>query len=322
MNRFAAGVLGAVLAMAVAPAQSQDFPNKPVRILVPFAPGGVVDVAARIVGQKLSEKWGQQVLVENRPGGNGFIAVTAVARAPADGYTLLMAHTGEFSVNPAVFKDIPYELERDFNPITLVSDAPMVIAVKSDGPYQTAQALIEAARAKPGTVGMGTPGTGSINHLAGEWFGLGAGVKFLHVPYRGGAPAMTATAAGEVPFGVAAISSGLSHIQSGRVKVLAVTTGKRAAFNPDWPTAQEVGAKGVDTSIWTGLFAPKGVPQPVLDKIYNDVAAVLALPDVQERFKAGGATTGGMKPAEFAAKVKSELARLKEIVQAANVKPE
>jgi tripartite-type tricarboxylate transporter receptor subunit TctC len=320
--RVIAGVLGAVLALAAGPAQSQDYPSKPVRILVPFAPGGVVDVAARIISQKLSEKWGQQVLVENRPGGNGFIAVTAVAKAPADGYTLLMAHTGEFSVNPAVFKDIPYELDRDFTPITMVSDAPMTIAVKADGPIQTAQQLIEAARAKPGTVGMGTPGTGSVNHLAGEWFGLGAGVKFLHVPYRGGAPAMTATAAGEVPWSVAAISSGLSHIQSGRVKVLAVTTAKRAAFNMDWPTAQEVGAKGVDTSIWTGMFAPKGVPQPIVDKIYNDLAAVLQLPDVQEKFKAGGAAVGGMKPTEFGAKVKQELARLKEVVQAANVKPE
>jgi tripartite-type tricarboxylate transporter receptor subunit TctC len=320
--RILVGALCALSLLIGTEAQSQDYPSKPVRILVPFAPGGVVDVAARLVGQKLSEKWGQQVLVDNRPGGNGFIAVQAVARATPDGYTLLMAHTGEFAVNPAVFPDVPYELERDFHAITLVSDAPMVIVAKSDGPYKTMKDLVDAAKAKPGTIGMSTPGTGSVNQLAGEWAGLAAGVKFLHVPYKGGAPAATAAAAGEVAFGVAAISSAQSHIQSGRVKVLALTTAQRTPVNPDWPTLQESGVPQVDTSIWTGLFAPKGVPQPIVDKIYNDVVAVLQMPDVKEKFAAGGANVGGMKPAEFTAKLKQDLARFKDVVQKANIKPE
>jgi tripartite-type tricarboxylate transporter receptor subunit TctC len=320
--RLLIGVACALSVLIGAEARAQQFPTKPVRIIVPFAPGGVVDVAARLIGTRLAEKWGQQVLVENRPGGNGFIAVTAVAKAPPDGYTLLMAHTGEFAVNPAVFPDVPYDLERDFHAITLVSDAPMVIAVNATGKIQSMQDLVAAAKAKPGEVSMSSPGTGSVNHIAGEWAGLAAGAKFLHVPYRGGAPAATAVAAGEVVFGVAAISSAMPQIQAGRVKVLALTTSQRSPVNQDWPTLQEAGVPGVDTSIWSGMFAPKGVPQPILDKIYTDVAAVLQMPDVREKFAAGGATVGGMKPAEFTAKLKQDLVKFKEVVQKANIKPE
>jgi tripartite-type tricarboxylate transporter receptor subunit TctC len=320
--RVLVGLVCAAILLSATSVQSQDYPNKPIRILVPFAPGGVVDVAARIVGQKLSERWGQQVLVENRPGGNGFIAVSAAAKSAPDGYTLLMAHTGEFAVNPAVFKDVPYDLDRDFMPITMVSDAPMVVGAQTTGRIQSLKDLIDAARARPGTVGMSTPGTGSVNHLAGEWLGLAAGVKFLHVPYRGGAPAMTAVASGEVPFGVAALSSALPHIKAGRVKVLALTTAKRSQVDATWPTIQEAGVREVDTSIWTGLFAQKAVPQSIVDKIYAEVAKILELPEVREQFATGGATTVGMKPAEFAARIKQDAARFKEIVAKADIKPE
>ena len=316
------GLLSAVLALAATPAQSQDYPNKPIRIVVPFAPGGIVDTSARVIGQKLHERWGQQVIIDNRPGGNGFIGVTAVQRSPADGYTLLMAHTGEFAVNPAVFKDVPYDLERDFTPITLITDAPMVFVVNAGSPYKTMQELIAAAKAKPGTVGVSTPGAGSINHLVLEWINLSTGSKFLHVPYKGGAPAITATAGGEVPAGTAALGSAMPHIQSGRVRVLAVTTANRSPVNPAWPPLKEAGVPEVQSSIWAGLFAPKGTPQPVIDKLYGEIVKILQLPDVKERFAAGGGVPGGMKPAEFAAQIKQEAARLKQIVAAANVKPE
>ena len=316
-------VSAAALAFSSMAAQGQEFPTKPVRIVVPFAPGGFVDVAARLVGQKLHERWGQQVIVENRPGGNGFIGVMAAAKAPADGYTLLMAHTGEFSVNPAVFaSSIPYELDRDFVPITMINDAPMVFVVHSGGPFNSMQDIIAAAKAKPGTVAVSTPGTGSIQHLVLEWSGLATNSKFLHVPYKGGAPAITATAGGEVPAGSAAISSAMPHISSGRVKVVAVTTAERSAVNKSWPTLGEVGVPGVQSSIWAGLFAPKGVPQPIIDKIYNDLAKILEMPDVKERFAAGGGVPGGMKPADFRAHILAEASRLKEVVQKAGVKPE
>jgi tripartite-type tricarboxylate transporter receptor subunit TctC len=324
--RWITGILSVLLAMAStqAPsqAQAQDYPTKPIRIVVPFAPGGIVDTAARVVGQKLHERWGQQVIIENRPGGNGFIGVMA-AKSPNDGYTLLMAHTGEFAVNPAVFAaTVPYDLDRDFLPITMVIDAPMVFVVNANAPYKTMQELIAAAKAKPGTLGVSTPGNGSINHLVLEWANLATGAKFLHVPYKGGAPAITATAGGEVPAGTAAMGSAMPHIKSGRVKVVAVTTAVRSAVDMSWPTLQESGVPGVSSSIWVGLFAPKGTPQPIVDKIYNELAQILTLPDVKERFAAGGGVPGGMKPAEFTALIKQEATSLKRIVAEANVKAE
>jgi tripartite-type tricarboxylate transporter receptor subunit TctC len=315
-------VAAAVLALAGSQARAQDYPTKPIRIIVPFAPGGIVDTTARVVGQKLQEAWGQQVIIDNRPGGNGFIGVTAAAKSPADGYTLLMAHNGEFAINPAIFANVPYDLDRDFTPITMVNEAPCVFVVNANAPYKTMQELIAAAKANPGKIGVAVPGTGSIQHLIAEWASLASGAKFLIVPYKGGAPAITATAGGEVPAGSAALGSAMPHIQSGRVRVLAVTTGERSTFNKDWPTLIEAGAPGVQSSIWVGLFAPKGVPQPIIDKIHAEVVKVLGLPDVKEKFAAGGGVSRAMKPAEFAAAIRKEAAELKDIVVKANVKAE
>jgi len=316
------GVLCAALVLSAAPAQSQTYPNKPVRIIVPYAPGGIVDTSARVVGQKLSERWGQQVIVENRPGGNGFIGTTAAAKSAADGYTLLVAHTGEFAVAPAVFPNLPFDLDRDFTTITMITDAPMVFVVNSKSSYKSMQELLAAAKAKPGTIGVSTPGAGTINHLVLEWIGLVTGSKFLHVPYKGGSPAITATAGGEVPAGTAALGSALPHIQSSRVRVLAVTTASRSFVDMSWPTLNEAGVPGVSSSIWAGLFAPKGVPQPIIDKIYADVAEILKLPDVKERFAAGGGVTVGMPPPEFAGAIHKEAAELRLVVAKAGVKPE
>jgi tripartite-type tricarboxylate transporter receptor subunit TctC len=325
MMRVAAGFLCGLLAILCGtPTQAQNYPTKPVRILVPYAPGGFADVAARIVAQKLQERLGQQVIVENRSGGNGFIGTTAAAKSTADGYTLLVAHTGEFAVSPAVFKNIPFELERDFESITLVSVAPMLVAANVKSPIQSIPDLIAAAKAKPNTIGMGTPGTASINHLAGEWLADAAGIKLLHVPYKGGAPAGVAVAAGEVPMGVVAISSVLAQVQAGRVKPLAVTTAKRSAQFKDWPTLQEAGKlKDIDASIWTGLFAPKGTPKPILDRLHKEMVTILAMPDVREKFAQGGAEAGnGMSSADFVAMIRREAAAYKAIVEKANIKPE
>jgi tripartite-type tricarboxylate transporter receptor subunit TctC len=221
-----------------------------------------------------------------------------------------------------VFKDIPFDLDRDFESITMISIAPLLVAANAKGSIQSIPDLIKAAKAKPTSVGMGTPGTASINHLAGEWFADAAGIKLLHVPYKGGAPAGVAVAAGEVPMGIMAISSVMAQIQAGRVKPLAVTTAKRSAQYKDWPTLQEAGIKDVDASIWTGLFAPKGTPKPILDKLHAEMVAILRSPDVREKFAQGGADTGGMSSAEFVAIIKRELAAYKAIVDKANIKPE
>jgi tripartite-type tricarboxylate transporter receptor subunit TctC len=327
--RIVLGVLFAALfacsltsggAQAQSPADT--YPNKPIRIVVPFAPGGIVDTSARVIGQELSKRWGQQVVVENRPGGNGFIGVMAAVKAPADGYTLLMAHTGEFGVNPAIFPNVPYDLDRDLAPITMINDAPMVVVVNSNLPIKTIPDLVAAAKAKPGAVGMSTPGTGSINHLVLEWMNLAANVKFLHVPYKGGAPAITATAGGEVPAGKAALGSAMPHIKSGRVRVLAVTTAERSFVDTSWPTLIESGVPDVRSSIWAGLFAPKGVPQPIIEKLYAEIVKILELPEVKERFVAGGGVPGGMRPEAFGDAIRKEAASLRKVATTAGVKPE
>ena len=250
----------ALVVLCAAPAQAQTYPAKPIHILVPYAPGGITDIAARIVGAKLTEAWGQQVLVENRPGGNGFIAMTAGAKAAPDGYTLVMVTVGDVAINPALFKEMPYDVERDLAPIAMVSDAPMVLAANADGPLKSVADAIAAAKAQPGRISVATPGNGSVNQIVLEWMALNTGTQFQQIPYKGGAPAAAALAAGDIPLGVLASSSVAPHVKSGRVRVLAVTMGKRSTLNPEWPTLQQEGVKEVDASNWTALFAPKGTP--------------------------------------------------------------
>jgi tripartite-type tricarboxylate transporter receptor subunit TctC len=304
-------------------AQAQDYPAKPVRILVPFAPGGAVDTSTRILTQKMSERLGWNFAIENRPGGNGFIATTAVAKSAADGYTLLMAHTGEFAVNPALFDNVPYELERDFVPITMVSDAPMLYLARAAAPFNTFQELVREAKAKPGTITFASPGNGSINHLAGEWLAHAAGIKLQHVPYKGGAPAAAAVGAGDVEFGVMAVPGAAPFIKSGRGKVIGITTQKKSPLNPEWPTPRDGGIADVDASIWVGLFAPKGTPQPIIDRLNAEVRRSLEQPDLKKRFiEAGGAEAVGMSSAEFLARIKQDGERYRRVIKAANVKPE
>jgi tripartite-type tricarboxylate transporter receptor subunit TctC len=312
-------IAASLIGVAGTPAQAQDYPTRPIRILVPYAPGGISDIAARLVGGKLSEAWGQQVVVENRPGGNGFIAVSDAARSAPDGYTLVMVTTGDVAINPALFKDVPYDVDRDLAPIAAVSDAPMVLATNAASPYKSVADVITAAKAKPDTLGVATPGYGSINQLVLESIALNTGTKFVHVPYKGGAPAAQALVAGDIPLAVLASSSVAPHVQSGHVRVLAVTTAKRSPLNPEWPTLQEAGAGYINASNWTALLAPKGTPQPIIDKLNAEVVAILAMSDVKERFAAGGVSTIPSSPTELDARIKRELATYKVIIEKANV---
>jgi tripartite-type tricarboxylate transporter receptor subunit TctC len=312
----------ALVVLCAAPAQAQTYPAKPIHILVPYAPGGITDIAARIVGAKLTEAWGQQVLVENRPGGNGFIAMTAGAKAAPDGYTLVMVTVGDVAINPALFKEMPYDVERDLAPIAMVSDAPMVLAANADGPLKSVADAIAAAKAQPGRISVATPGNGSVNQIVLEWMALNTGTQFQHIPYKGGAPAAAALAAGDIPLGVLASSSVAPHVKSGRARVLAVTMGKRSTLNPEWPTLQQEGVKEVDASNWTALFAPKGTPQPVIDKLNAEVVKILHMPDVKERFAGGGVDTIPSSAAELDARVKQEAERFRAIVQKANIRPD
>ena len=312
----------ALVVFCAAPAQAQNYPAKPIHILVPYAPGGISDIASRILGAKLTEAWGQQVLVENRPGGNGFIAMAAAAKAAPDGYTMVMATGGDVAINPAMFREMPYDVERDLAPIAMVSDAPLVLAAHGGAPYNTVADVIAAAKAQPGRISVSTPGNGSINQIVLEWMALNTGTQFQHVPYKGGAPAAAAVAAGDIPLGVLASSSVAPHVKSGRVRVLAVTMAKRSTLNPEWPTLQQEGVKEVDASNWTALFAPKGTPQPVIDKLNAEVVKILNMPDVKERFAGGGVVTIPSSGAALDARVKQEAERFRAIVQKANIRPD
>ena len=311
MKRLIMAGIAAVVAFS---AQAADYPTKPIRVLVPFAPGGVVDTSARILTNKISEMKGWQFVVDNRPGANGFIAVGITARANADGYTLLAAHTGEFSVNPVLFRNMPYDFDRDFTPIIMVSDAPMLLVVNAASPFNNLKDLIAGAKAKPGQLAFGSPGTGSVNHLATEWLVNAAGARALHVPYKGGAPAVSAVAANEVVFTVAGLPGVIPHLQAKRVKVLGVTTAKRSPQVPDYMSAQEAGIPGVDASIWVGLFAPRCTPKAIVTALYQASAAVLQQPDVKQRYATvGGAETTTMGTVEFTKRIRSELERYRKV---------
>ncbi len=315
-------MLAAVFSTATQAADSL-YPAKPIRVLVPFAPGGVVDTSTRILTNKITETLGWQFVVDNRPGANGFIATGTTARATADGYTLLSAHTGEFAVTPLLFKDTPYDFDRDFTPVIMVSDAPMLVVVNAQSPFNNLKDLIAGAKAKPGQLTFGSPGNGSVNHMATEWLVAAAGAKALHVPYKGGAPAVTAVAANEVVFTVAGLPGVLPHLMAKRVKVLGVTTAKRSPQVPDYMSAQEAGIPGVDASIWVGLFAPKGTPKDVLDKLYKASAEVLTKPDIKQRYATvGGAETTTLGSAEFTKRVRSDLERYRKVVAQVGIQPQ
>jgi tripartite-type tricarboxylate transporter receptor subunit TctC len=307
-------------AALTSPAVSQTYPSKPIHILVPYAPGGITDIAARIVGAKLTEAWGQQVVVENKPGGNGFIAMSAGAKGAPDGYTLTMATVGDVSINPALFKEMPYNMARDFVSVSTVSDAPMVLVANANSPFKSVADVIAGAKAQPGRISVGTPGNGSINQIVLEWMALNTGTKFQHIPYKGGAPAGAAVAAGDIPLGVLASSSVAPHVKAGRMRVLAVTGAQPPKFNPEWPTLQSQGVKEVDASNWTLLLAPKGTPQAIVDKLNAEVVKILNMADVKERFAGGGVATIPSTPAELDARIKQSAQSIAAIVQRANIR--
>lgn len=316
--------LGGLAAGALSvPGFAQDgYPRRPIRVIVPFAPGGVVDVTARLLTQRMSDRLGWQFVVDNRPGGNGFIAVTAAARSAPDGYTLLAAHTGEFSVNPALFRDVPYDLERDFVPVTMISDTPMLLVASAQSGLNTFAEVIARARQEPGALAFSSPGTGSVNHLAGEWLASAAGIQLLHVPFRGGAPAVAAVAGGMVPLSVVAVPAALPHIQSDRVRVIGLTTAARTPLDRSWGTAQEAGIPAVNSSNWVGLFAPRGVPPEIPALLYRAVREILETADTRARFAELGAVVGGMPPTEFAARIRQDLSQYREIIATAGITPD
>jgi tripartite-type tricarboxylate transporter receptor subunit TctC len=318
-------VLRAILVLCAVPftasaAFAQAYPGKPVRIIVPYSAGGGTDIVARALGQKLSEIWGQSVIVDNRAGASGMIGAEAAARASADGYTLLMATPAEVATNHHLYSKVSYNPERDFAPITLVAVTPLVVAANPDVPAKNIQELVALARARPGTLGFATPGTGSTQHLSGEMLMSAAGIRLVHIPYKGAGQSIPDVVGGQVPLGIYGLLTISQQAKAGRLRVLAVTTLKRSSAAPDWPTLAESGFPGFDTSLWFGLLAPAATSKEIIVKIHTDVLRVLKLPDVQERIASQGADIVGNSPAEFATFIAAESAKYARIIKQAGVK--
>ncbi len=314
----ALGVIAALVALGAAPVSAQDYPTRPVRILVPYAPGGIADIAARIVGAKLTEAWGQQVAVENRPGGNGFIAMELTARSEPDGYTLVMCTVGDVAINPGLFKEMPYNVERDFAPIASISDAPVVV----DTRRQSVQDGQGRHRRRKGAAGYAQCRHPRLRQHQSAHSGID-GAQYRHqirpCAVQGRRPGGAGTGGGRHTLAVLASSTVAPHVPSGNIRVLAVTSTKRSPLNPEWPTLQEEGAGDINASNWTLLLAPKATPQPILDKLNAAVVKILNMPDVKERFAGGGVATIPSSAAELDARIKREAAVYRVIIEKANV---
>jgi len=321
MRGLGALLLAVTLGAAAGVASAQGtFPSRPVRMVVGFAPGGGTDIIARLVAQKLGERWGQAVVVDNRPGASGNIGAELVARSAPDGYTLLMAFSSHAS-NPALSK-LPFDVERDFTSITQVGSAPMVVAANSGLPAKTLGELIAYARAHPGAIKFGSSGVGTPVHLAGELMMQLTGISMVHVPYKGIAPAMAAVLAGDIQVTYAAVLSGLQHFKSGRLRPLAVASRTRYPALPDVPTAAEAGLAGYEVDFWYALLGPGGMPAPLAERIQRDASVLLNAPDLKETLAAQGCIAVGGTPEALTALIRAEYQLWSKVVKAGGVKLE
>jgi tripartite-type tricarboxylate transporter receptor subunit TctC len=296
------------------------YPDKPVRLLVPFPPGGATDTIVRLVATRLSEKWQQQIIVDNRPGAGTLIASDLAAKAPADGYTLLIV-TAAFAVNPSLYGKMPYDTARDFAPITLISAAPNVLIINPQLPVGSVRELIDYAKAHPNAINFASAGNGTSNHIAGEMFKSMAGIDITHVPYKGDAPSITDLIGGQVQMLFIGLAPVADHVKSGRLKALAVATSKPSPLVPNLPTVAST-VPGFESVVWNGLVAPARTPPAIVDKIQKDVAAVLGQQDTRDRILALGFEPQPDTPAQFAAYLKQQIDSSARVVREAGIKVE
>ena len=310
-------VLCVLLATGLA-AQARAFPDKPVRLVVPFPAGGSTDVVSRLLGQKLSELWRQPVVIDNRPGASTILGTDLVAKAAPDGYTLLVT-TASFTILPSLGRKLPYDPAKDFEPITLINTTPLVLVVNPNVPARSLQELIALAKARPGALNFGSSGSGGSNHLAGELFNAMAGVKMVHVPYKGNAPALNDLVGGHVDVVFNGLTSAMPLIKSGKLRPLAVTSLARADALPEIPTLDELGMKGFQAVGWSGLSAPARTPREVIARINADVVKIIRSPAMLERLKAEGSDPVGNSPEQFAAFLHEETARWSKVIRFAGI---
>ena len=320
MLRLLSIAFAASMALAAAPAAAQSYPSKPIRILVGFSPGGGTDVMARLIGQKLTEAWNAQVVVENRPGAGGVLAADLTAKAAPDGYTLMIGHVNSHGIAPAAMSKMPYDAARDFAPIILIGTTPNLLVANAGTGAKTLDDIVRAARANPGKLTFGSAGNGSSQHLATEMFKLAAKVDVLHIPYKGSGQMIPDLIAGQIGYSFDTMTAITPHVKSGKVTPIATTRLKRSPAYPNLPTVAELGYPGFDVSTWYGLMAPAGTPVEIVTRLNREVERILTLPDVKEKLNSVGAEDGGGSPEQFGKFVRDEIAKYAKIVKEAGVK--
>jgi tripartite-type tricarboxylate transporter receptor subunit TctC len=324
-SRTSALLFSSLMTLGALSAHAQSaapYPSRAVTVVVPFPPGGGTDVGARLVAQKLSLKWGQPVIVENRGGAAGRVGAELVAKAKPDGYTLLVGNVGTQSVNPALYKKMPYDPDKAFAPIGMIAELPLVMLVTPSLPWKNVKDVVEAAKKDPGKITFASSGAGGAPHLAGEIFQQASGTKMLHVAYKGGGPAALDLMAGHVNIYFGTVLESVGHVKSGKLKGLGVTSATRSPALQELPTIAESGFAGFDTGSWIGMLAPAGTPASIINKISADLREVLALPDTKNTLITQGATPWPMTPEQFAQRIKSDQARYGRIIAENNLSAE
>jgi tripartite-type tricarboxylate transporter receptor subunit TctC len=312
-------ICAALLALAAATASAQNYPNRAIRMIVPYPPGGGADITARPIAQMLSERWGQPVVIENHGGASGMIGADIVAKAPPDGYTIMVSASAEVALNAALFPKMPYDPVKDFAPITLATVTPMALVVHPSVPVTSLKEYIALAKAKPGAMAFGTAGAGSVHHFAGEWLKMLTTADIVHVPYKGSGPLMTDLVGGHTSSGFATLLPAMQHMKTGKLRALAVTTQKRAPLLPDVPAIAET-LPGFDVTQWNAVWAPAGTPKDVLDKLSAEITRIVQSADYKARMLEQGSEAIGNSPSELAAFQKAEIDKYRKIAQQANIK--
>lgn len=313
-----AGALVVVAAAAAAAAQS--YPVKPIRLIVPFPPGGATDILGRAIGQKLGETLGQQIVIDNRPGASGSIGADLAAKAAPDGYTLLIGQATNLAINISLMGKLPFDPVKDFAPVTLVASTPNLLVVHPSLPVRSVKDLVALAKAKPGTINYASSGNGSPGHLAAELFKKAAGIDMVHIPYKGAAPALTDVVSGHASLYFTSPISAQSLVKAGRLRMVAVTSAKRSPSMPDVPTVAEAGFPDFDLASWWGMLAPAGVSRDILTRLHSETVKILNLPDVRQRLSSQGADVLSNTPEQFAAYIKSEIAKWGKLVKASGAR--
>ena len=307
---------------ACAADNAATFPARPVRWIVPFPPAGSIDLVGRVVGQKLYDTWGQQVVIDNRIGANGIIGTEAAAKAPADGYTVYLGNISTLAVNPHLYLKLPYDALRDFAPVTLAATIPVVLVVHPSLPVKSVRELIALAKAHPGQLNYASGGTGSAQHLPMEMLRVETGINIVHVPYKGLGPAFSDVLGGQVPMMFTGVSNVVPYMKTGRLRVLAIGSPKRSATLPDVPTVAEAGVPGFDFDSWTGYLVPVGTPRELIVKLHADITRTLAAPEIRDKLVTLGFDLVGGTPEAFATLIRNDIARFGKLIKAAGIKAE